>query len=207
VLSESFNEKYSSYDYLDDVRSVHTDWKENFLSVYKKFFDSPINNKEILNVGVGGSNEAMALFSECQGITFVDIANESLGKIKNKIPHSSTVLARAEDLSSLPNNYFDLYVSLRTYNSSFFDIRQALTEACRVLKHNSVIIISIANGFLYPKQKRTIPGLLIPGTEFVDIYRAMDLIKYLSHECARRGFRNLQIFPTNAEIYLSAIAT
>ena len=206
VMSEAFDEKYSSYDYLDDARSVNIDWKKNFISVYNKLLTSSIDNKNVLDVGVGSGNEAIALFSNCKNITFVDIAPNGLEKIKKQIPNSNVILARAENLSSLSDNTYDLYVSLRTYNSSFFDIKQAVTEANRVLKHNAIAIVSIANGFLCPEQKYIIPGLIIPGTEFVDIYRGIDMIKELSVQFSEKGFKSIQIFPTNVEIYLVAIS-
>ncbi len=206
VMSEAFDEKYSSYDYSDDARSVNIDWKKNFTFVYNKLLTSSLDDKNILDVGVGSGNEAIALFSNCKYITFVDIAPNGLKKIKKQIPNSNIILARAENLSSLLDNSYDLYVSLRTFNSSFFDIKQAITEANRVLKHNAVAIVSIANGFLCPEQKHIIPGLIIPGTEFVDIYRGVDMIKDLSVQFSKEGFKNIQIFPTNGEIYLSAIS-
>lgn len=68
-----------------------------------------------------------------------------------------------------------------------------------------MIIISVANGFLYPKHNCIIPGLIIPGTEFVDIYRSMEMTKVIKDELIRAGFHDVQIFSTNTEIYLSAI--
>lgn len=205
IVAEAFDEKYALYNYSDDARSINIDWKENFISVYNKLLTSSIEDKEIINVGVGSGNEAIALFSKCKNITFVDIAKNGLENIRKKIPHSKVIISRAENLSSLANDSFDLYISLRTYNSSFFDIKQAIAEASRVLKSDGIIMISIANGFLCPDQKYIIPGLILPGTEYVDIYRGIDMIKSLVIEFSRRGFRNIQIFPTNIEIYLSAI--
>lgn len=95
-------------------------------------------------------------------------------------------------------------MSLRTYNSSFFDISKALSEAYRVLKNDGVVIISIANGFLCLENQRIIPGLIIPGTEFVDIYRGFDMIKNLYVELINKGFINIQFFPTVVELFISA---
>lgn len=206
AMSKAFDEKYSTYDYSDDARSLNIDWKNNFLSVYNKLLISSIENKDILDVGVGSGNEAIALFSKCKRITFADIAPNGLKKIKNQIPNSNVVISRAENLSALANNRYDLYISLRTYNSSFFDIEKAISEAYRVLKDDGIIIISIANGFLCPKEQYIIPGLIIPGTEFVDIYRGFDMIRELSTELLNKGFKNIQIFPTNVELFLSAKA-
>jgi len=207
VISEAFNEKYSSYNYSDDARSINIDWKENFISIYDKVLTSPMDDKNILNVGVGSGNEAIALFQGCKNITFVDIAKSGLEKIKSQLPYSNVIRSRAEELLSIPNNSYDLYVSLRTYNSSFFDTKQAVAEAYRVLKRDAVCIISIANGFLCPEHNYIIPGLLIPGTEFVDIYYGIEMAKKLSNVFLEVGFSNVQIFPTNIEIYISAVAT
>lgn len=206
VMSKAFDEKYSTYNYSDDARSLNTYWKNNFLSVYNKLLVSSMENKDILDVGVGSGNEAIALFSKCKKITFADIAPNGLEKIKKKMPNSNIVISRAENLSTLANNRYDIYISLRTYNSSFFNIEKALSEAYRVLKKDGVIIISIANGFLCPEDKYIIPGLIIPGTEFVDIYRGFDMIRNLSAELSKKGFKNIQFFPTNVELFISAEA-
>ena len=177
VISEAFDEKYATYNYLDDARSLSIDWKNNFLTIYNKLLLSSMENKDILDVGVGSGNEAIALFSGCHNITFVDVAPNGLENIKKPIPNSNIVVSRAENLATLINNSYDIYVSLRTYNSSFFNVKQAISEAYRVLKNGGSIIISIANGFLCPEDQYIIPGLIIPGTEFIDIYRGFDMVK------------------------------
>lgn len=117
------------------------------------------------------------------------------------------IVSSADDLSSIPDDNYDLYISLRTYNSSFFNIKGAISEAYRVLKPNAAIIISVANGFLYPEKHCIIPGLIIPGTEFVDIYRSMDTAKLIFAELLHAGFKDIQLFPTTTEIFVSAITT
>ena len=52
-----------------------------------KIINSAINDKKILDVGVGSGNEATILFSNCKDITFVDIAPIGLQKIKDKIKY------------------------------------------------------------------------------------------------------------------------
>lgn len=159
---------------------------------------------KILNVGVGGGYEAIALFSNCAHVTFVDVAQGGLEKIKKQIPLSNIITSSADDLSAVLDSSYDLYVSLRTYNSSFFDIKGAISEARRVLKPNAIIIISVANGFLCPERRCVIPGLIIPGTEFVDLYRGMEIAKLIHTEFLQAGFQNIQRLFTNTEIYLSA---
>lgn len=205
AIAEAFNSKYGTYNYSDDTRSLDLSWKERFVSFYKRRFESPLTANCILNVGVGSGHEALTLFSNCTCITFVDIAQAGLAQVKKQIPNARIVVSSADDLSSIPSDSYELYVSLRTYNSSFFDIKGAISEAHRVLKPNAAIIISVANGFLYPEKHCIIPGLIIPGTEFVDIYRGMDTAKLIFTEFTHMGFKDVQLFPTNTEIFVSAI--
>lgn len=203
-LSTCFNNKYSSYDYSKDARGINDSWIFNFLSIYKKIETKPIENLKIIDIGVGSGNEASELFSTCKNITFVDIAKDGLEKIKKQIPFANIVLARAESLTKLIKEEFDLYISLRTYNSSFFDTGLALREARKILKRNGKIIISISNGFLYLEQNKIIPGLIIPGIDFVDIYRGLDMVKVLAKQLMQINFTDIRYFITNEEIYVVA---
>ena len=109
------------------------------------------------------------------------------------------------EVDNTANEYYDIYISLRTYNSSFFDITKAIIEAKRIMKHGAIIIISVANGFLSSEKKCIIPGLLIPGTEFVDIYRGMEMTRKIKREYLKAGFKNIQLIPTNTEIYIAGV--
>ena len=206
IISEAFDYKYSEYDYSYDIRSINTDWSNNFKEIYEKTNTQSFDTINILNVGVGGGKEAEELFINCKNVTFVDIAPNGLKKIKKLIPSSKTIKSRAEDLSMIEDNSYELYVSLRTYNSSFFDIKEGIKEAYRVLKNNSVAIISISNGFLNQNEKKIIPGIIIPKLGFVDLYRGIDIVKNLSNILAKYNFKDIEITPTNGEIYISAKA-
>lgn len=164
-----------------------------------------MESKKIVNVGVSDGTEAIELFLKCKDITFVDIAPSGLKKIKYKMRTSNIVASKAENLLHLSSDSYDLYISLRTYNSSFFDIKKAINEVHRILKQKAIIIISVANGFLCSEHRRIIPGLIIPGTNFVDIYRGFNMIKKIAINLNKEGFSDIRIFPTNGEIYISAI--
>ena len=207
AISDAFDSKYAMYNYADDSRSLSSDWKECFKSICEHLFTTSISNIRVLNVGVGGGHEAIELFSNCMHVTFVDIAQGGLDSIKKHMPFAETVLSCATDLVSIPDSSYDLYVSLRSYNSSFFNIKKAITEARRVLKPNAAIILSVANGFLCPELNSIILGLIIPETEFVDIYRGMNTIRLMHREFAELGFRCIQVFLTDTEIFISAIAS
>jgi SAM-dependent methyltransferase len=205
ALSEAFDAKYGTYDYAFDARAANLRWTDDFMSVYRRSSTRPLSTVNILNVGVGAGYEAAALFADCPRITCVDIAERGLANISGRIPSSRTVVSSAEDLSALPEKSYDLYVSLRTYNSSFFDTSAAASEAHRVLKTGAVIIVSVANGFLYTQRGCVVPGLIIPGTNFVDLYRGMDTANLIGAELDCAGFKDIRMFPTSTEIYLSAV--
>ncbi|WP_338675856.1 methyltransferase domain-containing protein [Streptomyces sp. SCSIO 30461] len=206
ALAAAFDAKYGTYDYAYDARTTNAGWADDFMSVYRRSSTRLLSAVNILNVGVGAGHEAAVLFSDCPQITFADIAQSGLANISGRIPQSRTVVSSAEDLSVLPEKSFDLYVSLRTYNSSFFDTSAAAVQAHRVLKPGAVIIVSVANGFLYTRRGCVVPGLIIPGTEFVDLYRGMDAANRIGAELDGAGFKDVRMFPTSTEIYLSAVA-
>ncbi|MFD7622722.1 class I SAM-dependent methyltransferase [Streptomyces sp. NPDC059802] len=191
ALSEAFDAKYGTYDYAYDARAANLRWTDDFMSVYRRSSTRSLSIVNILNVGVGAGYEAADLFSDCPQITFVDIAERGPANISERIPSSRTVVSSAEDLSALPENSYDLYVSLRTYNSSFFDASAAASEAHRVLKPGAVIIVSVANGFLYTQRGCVVPGLIIPGAEFVDLYRGMDTANLIGAELDCAGFKDI----------------
>lgn len=201
VLSESFNEKYAVYDYRQDARSLNSDWYNSFKKITDKYLQPYNIEKSIINVGVGSGEEAIQLFSKYKNISFVDIAPGGLKNIAESLTTAHTFLLRAESLAKIKDNTYDIYISLRTYNSSFFDTSLALKEARRVLKNDGVIIISVANGFLCV-DNHIIPGLIIPGLEFVDIYRGLNLAKNLLLSCKNLDFESMEIYPTNTEIYI-----
>ncbi|MDX3275216.1 class I SAM-dependent methyltransferase [Streptomyces scabiei] len=206
ALAAAFDAKYGTYDYAYDARAANAGWADDFMAVYRRSSTRSLTAVSILNVGVGAGHEAAALFSDCPRITFADIAESGLANISGRIPLSRTVVSSAENLSALPDDSFDLYVSLRTYNSSFFDTSAAASEAHRVMKPGAVIIVSVANGFLYTRRSCVVPGLIIPGTEFVDLYRGMDTANLIGAELDGAGFKDGRMFPTSTEIYLSAVA-
>lgn len=206
AISSAFNEKYGKYQYTTDTRSLDTNWRQNFVRVLKMSTVQRMENYAIIDVGVGGGYEASCLFASCKNITFVDIATDGLRHVKNAIPSARIVNASADNLKEVENDCYDIYISLRTYNSSFFDIAKAITEAKRIMKSNAIIIISVANGFLSTERQCIIPGLILPGTEFVDIYRGMEMTRAIKKEYMQAGFRDIKLIPTDTEIYLSGIA-
>lgn len=74
-------------------------------------------------------------------------------------PNIETIVSEAEDLRKIAKNSFDVYISLRTYSSSLFDMRAAIHEANRVLRSGGIIVISIPTLYI-GKTGKPISGLI-----------------------------------------------
>lgn len=197
LLSQAFDDKYFLYDYNSDARIKSINLRDRI----KDLYDINLEQHKIINVGVGNGTEALELFKTNSDITFVDIAPSGLNNIKRQFSNSRFYTLSADNLSEIRNNSYDLYISLRTYNSAFFNIEDAINEAARVIKCDGTIIISIANAFLSLVDKRIISGLILPGTNFVDLYRGFILtdkvVFYMN-----KYFSEIKIDVTETEIFI-----
>ena len=201
-LQEAFDNKYMNYNYKMDSRNVTDMWKKTFEDICNKINIVNLENLNILNVGIGGGNEAMILFNNCKDITFVDIAKSALDKIKAKLVWARTINASADELKDIQDETYDIYISLRTFNSSFFNIEKSIKEMLRILKDKGKFILSIANGFLNVKNNTLIPGLLVPSSDFVDLYRGIEMSKKIIDYLKLFGIKNIYTKITDTEIYI-----
>jgi ubiquinone/menaquinone biosynthesis C-methylase UbiE len=108
---------------------------------------------------------------EFKSLTGVDLSATMLARAKQVQPEMTAVRDRAEGLAGIADESLDLYLSLRTYQSSLFDIAAALRQAHRVLRDGGGVVLSIPGGFLdrtADDELRVVRGLLVPGSEVVD---------------------------------------
>lgn len=207
AISDSFNQKYSAYNNVLDIRSIYPNWMDPFWELIGRLNVSNSSSARVINVGVGSGDEAVSLFKDFENITFVDVATDGLAKLRKLFPFSQTMVCNADDLCEIADNRYDLYVSLRTYNSSFFNIKDAVVESFRVLKKGGSVIISIANGFLNQESHKVLPGLIIPATDFIDIYRGYEKAREIKEDLMSVGFVDIGIHIGDSEIFISGRKT
>ena len=72
----------------------------------------------------------------------------SLEAAKERLPHARTFVADGERLVFIRTSSQDVYISLRTYQSSYFDVVTGVREAYRVLRFGGLFVVSVANAFV-----------------------------------------------------------
>lgn len=198
---EAYDKKYCEYTYENDARGVNNNWHNEVNEVFSLLNIEDINKYSVVNVGAGNGLEAKDLFPRVQKLMLVDIGKDSLKKANALLPHAIVFENEAENLKNIEMNTQDVYVSLRTYQSSYFDVKQALREAVRVLKPNGSIILSVANGFI-GEGGVLIPGLVIPKSKLVDKNRPYEVVERIRRMLNLLGFNNVGIRTGLSEIYV-----
>lgn len=142
-----FDQKYGAWNEdLDERYALGIDkWNEEFLFILEKFgitFESTL-----LCVGIGCGLEGRDIYRKFQRLLAVDLSAKAVLKAKQSFPDAEIVEAEAEDL---PRGFrdVDVYISLKTYSSSFFDIDQSIKSCSERVRSGGIAIISVPKGYL-----------------------------------------------------------
>jgi ubiquinone/menaquinone biosynthesis C-methylase UbiE len=105
---------------------------------------NPSSEVIALDVATGGGHTAIALAKHVEQVTAIDITPQMLAEAEkaSSIESISNITFRAEDVHNLniPDCQFDIVAS-RFAAHHFSDIKKALREMCRVLKHGGKFYI------------------------------------------------------------------
>ena len=119
------------------------------------------------------------------------------------------MIGSAEDLTSIKSLSIDLYISLRTYQSTLLDIKESLHEAYRVLAEGGGIVISIPVMFLKKDEAghilKALKGLIPQGSSAPSLEYAMQVSEKISNYMQILGFNSVEIDTVSPfEIYIGA---
>lgn len=195
--AEAFDKKYADRTYEDDGRGLGNYWKDSVQSILGS---TDYQKRPMIVVGIGNGLEGKELYTGCEQLTAVDIGERSLHEAEKRIPKLKAVKTPAEDLCGIPTASQDIYISLRTYQSTYFDRHAALREAYRVVRQGGLVLISIANGFL--EGGAMIQGLLKPGTTVVDPNLGFHIADQVRSRMSALGFEEIGLRTSLDEIYV-----
>jgi pyrimidine deaminase RibD-like protein/SAM-dependent methyltransferase len=197
----AFDAKYADYTYDTDVRGLGGGWREEFREVMRTIRAEDYPRRKVINVGIGNGLEGKGLFDSVDCLTAVDIAPKSLNSARRNLPKAKFLLQDAEDLKEVETGSEDIYVSLRTYQSSYFGVTRALHEAYRVVRQGGVVVISIANGFL-TEESGVVPGLVIPRSNVVSRDRPFEVAEQIRRKLTLMRFEEVGVRTGLYEIYV-----
>lgn len=168
-----------------------------------------IRNIDVLDVGIGNAYASQVFLDNCASLTGVDISHEALSYAKGKLPNAVLKIGSAEDLREIESFSKDLYISLRTYQSTLFDIKESLHEAYRVLANGGGIVVSIPNMFLKKNDDGKIVGILNglipPGSTAPSVDYAMRISEKIEEYMNLLGFRDVALYKESPfEIFIGA---
>lgn len=196
----AYDKKYAERTYQDDGRGIGDYWEKSVKSILSEMGANDYSNRRLIVVGIGNGIEGKSLYNQCEKIIAVDIGAKSLENAKKILPKCDMINASSENLHGIPSGSQDIYISLRTYQSTYFDRDASLREAYRVVRRGGIVLISVANGFL--EQGSIIPGLLIPGTQIVDQNLGFKIANKIRSKMSLLNFEEIGMCTSLDEIYV-----
>ena len=204
ALNYAFDKKYFKYYSIEkDVHEYSDEWITDFHSILKKLnLYGKLNELAILNVGCNDATQMEKLIGRnFKELYLVDIGIRSLQLAKKSFPDSKALYTNADDLSDIADNSIDLYLSFRTYNSSFFNIEGSILELNRVLSDNGAAILSIPNGYV-DSDGNFSHGLKPHSKDYVDEAYPFELTGFIVYYLSKCDFKNICILNSFYEIYI-----
>jgi len=196
----AFDIKYADQDYTDNYRGFTDAWRSEIREILRSLKADDYLSRRLVSVGIGNGLEAEGLFDNARILTAVDLAPRSLQIAKRRLRYARTVNAQAEHLKGILNASHDIYLSFRTYQSSYFDVSRALREAYRVVRPGGLILISVANGYI--SEGGFIPGMLIPRSTVVDRDRPFELVDKIRRKLTLLRFEEIGIRTGFGEVFV-----
>ncbi len=144
-----YDEKYAGREVEEDERYInYPGWQNEVRELLSDCGYLNFDRLDVVNVGIGNGNENPSFYREFRKLIGVDTSQRSLDRAVKAMPFMQPIHGEAEDLKDIPSDSQDLYLSFRTYQSSYFNISEAAFEAARVLRHRGGAVISVPNVYV-----------------------------------------------------------
>lgn len=199
----AFETKYKSPDQYLDERDIDRDgWATELNDILFRLGPFDSESTSVIDVGCGNAQASSDLIEMFTQYTGIDIAGAALQDATTEFPAATFIVDESETLSRISSSTFDLYVSLRTYQSALFSKSSSLLQAFRVLKPSGSILISIP--FKYATADGVVEGLKVPGGASVDRELPYRHATYIRQRLHRFGFSDIGVMTGQVEIYIWA---
>jgi len=208
----AFSRKYAEPredEKLVDVSKIQIEgiksWDIYFTDLLTDLGVKEFNQLDILDVGIGNGHAEEPFLSQLHSFKAVDISEEALKYADKKYSQMTRFVCPAEDLNNILNSSVDLYLSLRTYQSTLFNRRAALHEAYRVLRNGGIIVLSIPIMFPPQQNGQVLAGLIPPGSTEPSMEYARHIAERIKEYLTILNFRDVKTDERSPfEIFLSA---
>lgn len=197
----AFDKKYADYTYEKDARGLIPEWIDDLNAVLTRCGLSTLEGSRVINVGIGNGAEGHGLLEKLDKLTLVDVGSISLQRAQQKFPRARATVSNAENLDAIRAKSQDVYMSLRTYQSSYFDVTASIREAYRVLRAGGLFIASVANAFL-GEDETLVPGLVFPRSNMVDRDRPFEVAEKIRHQLTIMGFDDVGLHSGRTEVFV-----
>lgn len=204
--SYAYEEKYGQRSTDEDERFTvmgFENWKREFRDTLNDVGISTMQGDDVLIVGVGSGQEIRALYSGTNSITGIDVSTKMLDQTQDQHPEVTTYQQNAEDLDDIGTKSKDIYISLRTYQSTLFDHKAAIFEAGRVLRPGGTIVLSVPYVFYNQERDEVVQGLLrSPESDKLNPDLPYEIAENIRQLLERFMFERVKIRTGDVEIYI-----
>lgn len=197
----AFDEKYAQTSPADDERSLDPPgWEGELLGILESLEMGNAADTSAINVGIGNGREWIDAYGSFRLLVGVDLALQALEAARVAHPEIQPLHADAANLSALADNTFDLYLSLRTYQSTLFDMEPSVREATRVLRPGGIFLASISNA--HRVSNGVVRGLLDPESTRVDLAKPFAVANRLKDLLISAGYEEVGTKDGMFEVYV-----
>jgi SAM-dependent methyltransferase len=199
--SAAYDDKYAKMTEAADERSLDLNaWESELYQILRGLGMENSKRLSVLNVGIGNGREWTEFYSSAKKIVGVDVSSAALESAATRHKELRTINADAADLSSVSSEGFDIYLSLRTYQSTLFDIDQSVFEAARVLRPGGIFVASLSDA--HRVGNSVVRGILLSGSNQVDRNQPYALAEKVRRSLTSLGFNSIGLRTGHFEVYV-----